>query len=244
MISLIFVHYGMTDARRSLAKQSIISLYDSVKHLPCEIIFVDNGGSLEDSKYYLELADKGIITHYIRNHSNVWFGRGRNQALSICEGEYIAVMDNDLIYTKGWLDKCLEALKLTKDERLMATPMPILRCHKKYTRPEKEGDNEVNVFAGSNCWVMTKEQFKGIGEFEDHHFAGTLWCRRYARKQYSVMVIPGELVLDEGDKHKETFGYVRHIRQKDNKDVIIKKTLVNGDDIVYFKGDLKRKYDI
>lgn len=241
-ISIIFVHYGMNEARRELARKSLASLYESVKHLPCEILLVDNGGSLSDSKHYLEETEKGKITHYIRNSDNLWFGRGRNQALKLCEGEYIAVVDNDLIYKKGWLERCLEVLEKVGDRKLLVTPMPIIRGHRRYTSPETfnldSKEYQINTFAGSNCWVMRYDDLENIGYFEDHHFAGTLWCRRYGKLGYSVVVVPGGLVEDCGDKKTKTFGYVREIKQSGNREVLIKKKLTNGKEVVYFKGGI------
>ena len=238
--SIVFVHYGMNIPRRALSFESLQSLYDSVSHLPCEIIVVDNGGDLEDSKRFVELTHKGVITHYIRNTDNLWFGRARNQAIAIASGEYIAVVDNDLIYKKGWLDKSLEVLRKVKNPKLMVTPMRVIYGHKRFNSDYSENGESylVNTLAGSNCWVMRRSQFDDIGEFQDHHFSGTLWCRTYSKKGYAVIVLEERLVADLGHKHSKTFGYVRHLKEEQRRQIVIKKKLINGKEIVYFKGEI------
>jgi len=225
----------MTEARRSLAKESLMSLHASVKHLPCEIIVADNGGHIDDSKFFLELADKGIIQHYIRNHSNIWFGRARNKAIEMSEGEIICVMDNDLFYTKGWLEMNVESLKKTRGNKLLSTPMGIRGCHKKYTDEREIGGEKfvVNPFAGSNCWLMWREDWIGIGKFADHWLAGTLWCRTYGRQGYSVVTFSDRLVSDEGDKRTVSYGYRIHHNRVGDKGIRITKTLTDGSEILY-----------
>lgn len=232
MISIIFIHYSQNKERNELAKTSLASLQSSISHLPCELIVVDNGGDYEMSKFFLEQTEQKKITHYIRNADNIWFGRARNQALEISEGEFISVVDNDLIYEKGWLEKCIEALKGT--DKLLATPMPILSCHKKYSR--EENGLKINTFAGSNCWVMKRTDWLEIKGFEDHPLAGTLWCRKYAKMGYGVIVIEN-LVKDMGDQKTQTFGYKKFLLQKNIQlhQVVIKKTLLNGEEVSYFK---------
>ena len=85
-VTFIFVHYAVNEARSELARKSIQSLIDTTKNVLGEIIVVDNGGSLEDSKYFLEKAEKKEIQHYIRNADNLWFGYARNQAVKISNG--------------------------------------------------------------------------------------------------------------------------------------------------------------
>jgi len=110
-ISIIFVHHSSNGARCKLARESFESLYESVKHLPVEMIVVDNGGDLEISNYFLKLANENKISHYIRNSNNLWFGYARNQGLKISTGNYICVADNDLTFLPGWLDECLDMFK-------------------------------------------------------------------------------------------------------------------------------------
>lgn len=225
--SIIFVHYAMNEPRSQLAKECFDSLYESVKHLPVEMIVVDNGGNLEDSKFFLEAVQNKRITHYIRNADNLWFGYARNEGLCISTGEFICIVDNDLKFEKGWLEECIGFLKQTKGLKLLATPLWVDRAHlqRKYYGEPVELDGElhpVNAFAGSNCFVMHREDFEKIGYFDDHYISGTKWCQRYSALGYSVIVPMKPKAEHLGVRKTKYVGYPK-IRE-----VEITKSYLNG----------------
>jgi len=223
--SIIFVHYGANEARDRLGKESFESLYESVKHLPVEMIVVDNGNG--DSQFFLDATDKGKITHYIRNTDNLWFGYARNQALDISTGEFICIVDNDLKYEKGWLEECLGFLKQTKGQKLFTTPLWVDRAHlkPKYYKNPIELNNEwhlVNTFAGSNCWVMHREDYEKIGGFENHYIAGTKWLQKSCKLGYAAIIPIKPKAEHIGLKYTEYAGYSK------KQGVVITKKYING----------------
>lgn len=203
-------------------KECLKSVYSTV-HIPTEILFVDNGGDFDTSKFLLNECEEKRIAHYIRNADNLWFGYARNQAISLCEGEFIFFIDNDIILKEGWLEECLEVLK-NSDKRLV-TPLKIDRSHKieKFyvSHNEKIGNKEyeVNTLAGSNCWGMKRKDLDIIGNFENHIISGTKWCQRYARLGYAVAVLPIPKASDKGGGT----GYNKKYS------ISVKKTLLNGE---------------
>ena len=226
--SVILIHYAPTPARSELLRASLKSLQESISDYPCELIVVDNGGSIEDSRFLLEETEAKRITHYIRNADNIFFGLARNQALRISSGEYIAVCDNDLIYKKGWLEECIRILKEMEGEKVLATPRNVIYGHKRHNEKRVINGKEytLNPLAGSNCWVMRREDYEQIGEFEHHIIAGSLWARRYSKMGYSVIVLPEMMVEDWGGGHGKYPGY-----QKRGVKFDVKKTFRNGDKI-------------
>lgn len=234
--SIIFTHYGNNEARRKLGRASVISLYESVKHLPVELIVVDNGGNLEDSIFFLKETDEGRITHYVRNSDNLFFSTARNQALAISTGENICIVDNDLIYEKGWLDRCLDILKKTKGQKLFTSPMNIIGMHQKYTwEINIEGEKyKVNPFVGSNCWVMRREDYEVIGNFENHYISGSNYCRHYNKLGYAVVAIPGNLVRDVAIR-AGIMQTVKKMKIEKQEEFIIKKKLLNGEEIILIR---------
>ena len=232
-VTFIFVHYAVNEARSELARKSIQSLIDTTKNVLGEIIVVDNGGSLEDSKYFLEKAEKKEIQHYIRNADNLWFGYARNQAVKISNGEFLAFTDNDILYQEGWIEECLEVLKETKGQKLFVTPLEVDRAHlqQKYFIDKRNFCGKpmwINVFAGSNSWVMRREDFYIIGEFVNHPIAGTKWGREYARLKYGVVVIPNPKAGHLGLKGTPYAGYNK------GAEVTIEKTFTNSQKIILY----------
>lgn len=227
IISIIFVHYATNKERSSLMRMSIESLIYSLKHLPCELIVIDNGNSLDDSKYLLRLTQEKKITHYLRNEGNLWFGNARNQGYALCTGEYLCFTDNDILFEDTWLERCLYILKHSPRDKVFATPLDIDNAHrqKKYYEEPTIIDGKrhiTNKFSGSNCWVMKTSDFKLLGGFANHRIAGTKWSQQYERKGYAVISTRQIKARHLGLKHTPFVGYNKGI------DCPMVKTFTNG----------------
>ena len=200
--SIIITHWAGSEERSGLLRRSLTSLFETVKDLPTERIVVDNGGNIEDSKYLLDLVEEGKINTYIRNQNNMHFGFARNQALRICNGDYIAVCDNDIIYETDWLKYCLEVLEANPDRKIYATPVyNVAHWRSKYWQGEVQANGHIyklNMRAGSNCWVTRREDFEEIGGFIIHRIAGSKWTDTAVRKGYLAAVTPSIMVNDNG----------------------------------------------
>ena len=198
-ISIILVHYAMNEFRSEIMRQSILSLIET--SLDAEIIVVDNGGSKEDSRFLLGLNEERKIACYIKNRYNMSFGFARNQGLDIASGDYFVITDNDILFKNGWLQKCKEILDIVGDKYLV-TPLRTDRQHRnfKHWRDSiKINDIEylVNTRAGSNCWMMTKEQYKDIGRFQQHKVAGSKWNDEFVRKGYLMITMEKEPLAED-----------------------------------------------
>lgn len=199
-LSIVFTHYTMTRERGDISRRSFESLVDTIGDHPVEIIVVDNGGSIEDSKFFLECAHRGLIQHYVRNSDNLWFGFARNQAIKLSTGKYLCVVDNDMIFSPGWLDEPMDILKKLTDEKLLVTPLRTDLCHRRKiyssTAVIDGVEYPTNSLAGSNCFMAKREVFDVIGPFwESSIVAGSYWCRIYGRRGYTVIAL--------GDKQPE-----------------------------------------
>lgn len=202
MTSIIFVHWAMNETRSLLARYSIISLLNSLNS-PCEVIVVDNGENEEDSKFFLKLVQDKRITHYLRNADNLHFGHARNQAISFCNGEFIAIVDNDLHYMNNWLEASFEPLRAYPERKLIGSPIqyPTPKMVDKYDQGILNVYGKkyrLNMRAGSNCMVMKKEVFEEIGKFQLHRIAGSLFTDSLVRAGYLTAVTPENMVIDLG----------------------------------------------
>jgi len=75
-------------------------------NVPYEIIVIDNGSTDRTYEYLLSLGDVKVI----RNPQNYGFPKAVNQGLSASMGEYIVILNNDVIVTNRWLERLLEHL--------------------------------------------------------------------------------------------------------------------------------------
>lgn len=229
--SIIITHWASNEFRSNALRKTLTTLFETTKHLPTERIVIDNGGSIKDSEYLLDLTEKGEINTYIRNHNNLSFGYARNQALRVCNGDYICVADNDIIYNPGWLDACLAVLEAYPHEKIYATPIyNVAHWQPKYwNQKELEVNGKIyrlNRRAGSNCWIMRRKDFEEVGDFPCHRVAGTKWTDMAQAAGYWAAVTPDIMVNDWGFRK----GYNL------NECKPIKENLHDGEE-VYFNDD-------
>src|SRR5712691_2119269 len=84
---------------------------------PWELIVVDNG-STDDTKAYLAGVQDAtaVPVTVVANAANLGFPAAINQGLQLAHGEYLVLLNNDVVVTDGWLDQ-LTALATAKMRR-------------------------------------------------------------------------------------------------------------------------------
>jgi GT2 family glycosyltransferase/tetratricopeptide (TPR) repeat protein/MoaA/NifB/PqqE/SkfB family radical SAM enzyme/glycosyltransferase involved in cell wall biosynthesis/2-polyprenyl-3-methyl-5-hydroxy-6-metoxy-1,4-benzoquinol methylase len=82
---------------------------------PHEIIFVDNGSTDGTVKWLKQLVKETPNYKLIENKKNLGFAKGCNQGITASSGEYILLLNNDVVVTEGWLSGMLECLNSSPD---------------------------------------------------------------------------------------------------------------------------------
>ena len=103
-ISIIIVNYNV----KEFVKNLLYSLHKALEGFTSEIIVVDNAssdGSVDDIK--AKFSDVKVIA----NKNNVGFGKANNQALEICKGKYIVLLNPDTIVREDTFTKLIEFVK-------------------------------------------------------------------------------------------------------------------------------------
>ncbi|MBV8245129.1 MAG: glycosyltransferase family 2 protein [Candidatus Eremiobacteraeota bacterium] len=72
---------------------------------PYEIIIVDNGSGSETIEWLEGLQFENVRVIY--NPSNYGFAHGNNQGIAAARGDYVVLLNNDVVVTDGWLDGLL-----------------------------------------------------------------------------------------------------------------------------------------
>ena len=196
-VSIIFIHYAMNEERSLLARASLKSLQSTI-HTPAEIIVIDNGDNLEDSKFFLEQCQEKKIALYIRNADNVNFPTARNQGIVNITGNWVAIVDNDIMYKNNWLELCMWSINKFPDDKRLASPINYPYVHGRDPR-WRHGQLRLNgrIFnlterAGSNCLVMKREAMEEIGFFnlDKESRAGSDYTDKWVNSGYLV-ITPG-----------------------------------------------------
>lgn len=73
-----------------------------------EIIFVDNSSTDGTIKWLRQLVKENSNYKLIENRKNLGFAKGCNQGISASSGEYVLLLNNDVVVTEGWLSGMLE----------------------------------------------------------------------------------------------------------------------------------------
>lgn len=80
-----------------------------------EIIFVDNGSTDGTVAWLRQLLNENANYKLIVNKTNLGFAKGCNQGIQASSGEYLLLLNNDVVVTDGWLAGLLECCKYAPD---------------------------------------------------------------------------------------------------------------------------------
>lgn len=226
--SIIIASYIPDDLRAKTFRTSLDSLFETTKNYPVEIIIIDNGGNESISKYLRELTEQGLIQTYIYNARNMHFGFARNQGLAMAHGNYMVIADNDILYKEGWLEACWKPLELYPNKKIYSTPVeyPTGFLKERYDRGKLDVfgvEYNLNMRAGSNCFMIRKKDFNKIGKFMIHRIAGSRWTDRAVKLGYLAAVAPNKLIIDLGFR----MGYNLH------EPIPVKRILRNGEEVIF-----------
>jgi len=76
---------------------------------------VDNGSGPETRAYLCELAARRPNVRLVFNPHNEGYAYACNQGIALARGEYLVVLNNDLVLTPGWLGRLIAPLALAGD---------------------------------------------------------------------------------------------------------------------------------
>ncbi len=183
-----------------MMRRSMLSLLASSNEgQELEILVADNGGNLADSQWLLELTETKRIAAYMRFRENMHFAYARNQLMRVATKDYIAIVDNDIIFDKGWWQEIVAYL--SKHEKVTATPLVPDMAHRtgKFWVGEL-GGWQLNSRAGSSCFVMTRKCFDEVGYFPLHNVAGSKYADTLTRAGYRMAIMPQCKAVDVGER--------------------------------------------
>lgn len=110
----------LTHNQLSYTKQCLNSLFEHTSQVrsPYEVLVYDNGSTDGTISYLQGLELSGQIK-VIYNKTNMGFPYGNNRLAEIAKGNYLLLLNNDVILTEGYLEKLLRCIR--SDSKLAAT---------------------------------------------------------------------------------------------------------------------------
>ena len=101
-ISVLIANYNGRDLLEKCIPSLMQQTYPADR---VEIIVVDNG-SVDDSTAFLQQNFPAV--RIISNANNEGFAKANNQGAELASGDYLALINNDMVAEKDWLEKLMD----------------------------------------------------------------------------------------------------------------------------------------
>jgi len=212
-LSVIIVNWNT----RELILQSLRSLYGGVGELSMEIFVVDNGSS-DGSVEAMRTTFPEVVL--VENLKNLGFARANNEALRRVRGEYILLLNTDVIVQRDTVTALLEFMKKNPQAGIAGAQLlnrdgtkqnsfdnfptllseglnkSLLRTIFPKRFPSKRisfsSPAEVESVLGA-CMMVRKEAIDEVGLMDEDYFLfleETDWCYRMRKKGWGIYLIP------------------------------------------------------
>ena len=79
-----------------------------------ELVLVDNGSSEDVAGMAADFSAAGRRVVYLRNPQNEGFAYGCNQGIAAAHGDYLVLLNNDVVVTPGWLSRQMALLEMDR----------------------------------------------------------------------------------------------------------------------------------
>jgi len=96
--------------------QCVQSILDQTAYPNFELILVDNNSTDSTAKYLQAMEGKDPRVKIVLNKTNRGFAGGNNDGIDISTGEYIILLNNDTLVTRGWITSMVKHCR--KDARV------------------------------------------------------------------------------------------------------------------------------
>lgn len=166
--------------RKEFSQRAIEAVLKNTQYQPYQFILVDNG-SLDGTREIIEeMASLYPEILFLFSSKNLGRGRGANYGLRLAEGEYLIILDDDLIVPLGWMEKMTTALKAVPQVGWLSTnlkgeendPEEILESDPRYMKQYDGIRIETPPGVGGWCMAMPRSVYERLGGLQEDRFYG------------------------------------------------------------------------
>ncbi len=115
-LSVVIVNYNV----RHFLEQALLSVRKAIAHIPAEVWVVDNN-SVDESAAMVR--SKFPEVRLIANTDNKGFAAANNQAIRLCSGEYVLLLNPDTVVEEDTFHKCLQFMDAHPDAGALGVRM-------------------------------------------------------------------------------------------------------------------------
>ena len=238
MLSIIIVGHNNKD----LIIDCIKSIQEDTSLKNKEIIVVDNG-STDGSQSAIKKLQKSIpnVT-LIENKENLGFAKANNQGIKKARGEYVLLLNSDIIVKKGSLGKLLAFAKKKKDAGVVGPKLlnidgslqpscfrfpTIGNAIREYWLGEKglfekyapkgKKASTVDALVGA-AFLMTPAVLEKVGVLDEKYFAyfeDIDYCRNAWKKGLKVYYYPGAEIIHYHGATFKKMAFKKMVKKED-----------------------------
>ncbi|MCH7858185.1 MAG: glycosyltransferase [Candidatus Marinimicrobia bacterium] len=215
-VSIIMLTYNAL----TYTKYTVRSL---IHHTQCpyEVIFVDNG-STDGTKAYLQrLVAEHPNFRLIDNATNLGFSAGNNQGIRAARGQYVLLLNNDVLVGDGWLENLVAALEHDTRIGMVGPVTNYVSGRQRLKKVPYQGDQEFYGFAqkvrnanrgkltprrriAGFAMLMRKALYDELGGLDERFGSGNYedddLCLRVRGMGYAIMVDEGTFIHHFGSR--------------------------------------------
>ncbi len=157
-VSIIMLTYNNLE----LNKACINSILNNTAYASYELIVIDNLSTDGTREYLTELDAKGYANvKIILNEENSGFAGGNNLGIREATGDYVLLLNNDTVVTRGWLTNLVKHLE--QNEKFgMCGPVTNSIGNEAQIRVDYRGEQEMQQFAYAYTWEHMEETYTDI----------------------------------------------------------------------------------
>lgn len=157
-VSIIVLTYN----NRKINKDCIESILQKTAYPNYELIIIDNH-STDGTVEYLEKLKKENIpnVNIVFNEENLGFAGGNNCGIKLASGEYVILLNNDTVVTKGWITNLVKHLENNSDYA-MCNPVTNSIGNESKIAASYKGKRAMERFAYSYTTNHMGEEFEDV----------------------------------------------------------------------------------
>ena len=200
--SIIIVTYN----NLSLTQMCLESVFRETDYPNFEVIVVDNASHDGTAEWLAEEATGEPRLRVIGNADNRGFSGANNQGLRAARGEFLCLLNNDTVVTRGWLSTMIEHLRKTPRTGMVGPVSNMVGNEAKipvgYTSIEgmprwaadycrrHDGETMPMKMLGFFCVLLRRAVYETVGEMDEQfgvgYFEDTDYCYRVTRAGYDL----------------------------------------------------------
>jgi len=138
------------------------ALLEDTGDTEAEILVVDNASSDDSTEVAERLASEHDSVRLIRSPTNRGYAGAVNVALAEARGEYLAVLNMDVVVSPGWLDPLVALLEGNAD---VAVACPMILLESDPGKINAAGQNLNKTGLGFNRWLGKQRTIAGAEPF-------------------------------------------------------------------------------